>query len=258
MKIKLLPSSFESDGSASPRQHTTCFVIDDVVAIDAGSLAHAATDLHRKKLRDIIVTHAHLDHIAGLPLFVDDLFSTLTEPIRVHAAKEVIEVLERDVFNWSVYPKFSELTNDNGSVLEYSTLVPMTESKIGHLTLRPIEMNHKVPTCGFVISDGKVTIAFTGDTAGTELFWKELNSLSMLDALFIECAFPDELSELAEVSHHLTPKGLAAELEKFNDTDCRVFVINLKPMYRTRIIEQINVLDLSRVEVLEVGREYKI
>lgn len=258
MRIKLLPSSFESDGSASRRQHTTCFVIDDVVAIDAGSLAQSATDLHRKQLRDIIITHAHLDHIAGLPLFVDDLFATLTEPVRVHAAREVIDVLERDIFNWSVYPRFSELTNENGAVLEYLTLVPMAESKIKHLTFRPIEVNHKVPTCGFVISDGRSTIAFTGDTAGTEEFWNELNGLSKLDALFIECAFPDELSELAEVSHHLTPKGLAVELEKFADPECRVFVINLKPMYRTRIIEQINVLDLSRVEVLEVGREYEI
>jgi cAMP phosphodiesterase len=258
MKIKLLPSSFESDGSASPRQHTTCFVIDDVVAIDAGSLAHAATDTHRKDLRDIIITHAHLDHIAGLPLFVDDLFATLTEPVRVHAAQEVIDVLERDIFNWSVYPRFSELTNDNGAVLEYSTLIPMAESKIRHLTLRPIEVNHKVPTCGFVVSDGRSTIAFTGDTAGTDVFWKELNGLAKLDALFIECAFPDELSELAEVSHHLTPKGLSAELGKFDDPGCRVFVINLKPMYRTRIIEQIKASDLSRVEVLEVGREYKV
>lgn len=258
MKIKLLPSSFESDGSASPRQHTTCFVIDDVVAIDAGSLAHAATDLHRENLRDIIITHAHLDHIAGLPLFVDDLFSTLNGPVRVHAAREVIDILERDIFNWSVYPRFSELTNDNGVVLEYSTLVPMTESKIKHLTLRPVEVNHKVPTCGFVISDGRSTIAFTGDTAETDAFWNELKSVSKLDALFIECAFPDELAELAEVSHHLTPKGLAAEIGKFNDADCRVFVINLKPMYRTRIIEQINALGLSRAEVLDVGREYEI
>jgi ribonuclease BN (tRNA processing enzyme) len=257
MKIKLLPSSFESDGSASPRQHTTCFVIDDVVAIDAGSLAHAASETHRNNLRDIIITHAHLDHIAGLPLFVDDLFATLTEPVRVHAAKEVIDVLERDIFNWSVYPRFSELTNDNGSVLEYSTLVPMAESKIRHLTCRPIEVNHNVPTCGFVISDGSSTIAFTGDTAGTEVFWKELNGVKKLDALFIECAFPDEFAELASVSYHLTPKGLAAEIEKF-DSGCRIFVINLKPMYRTRIIEQINELDLSRVEVMEVGREYEI
>ncbi len=258
MKIKLLPSSFESDGSASPRQHTTCFVIDDVVAIDAGSLAHAATDSHRKNLRDIIITHAHLDHIAGLPLFVDDLFSTLNGPVRVHAAREVIDILERDIFNWSVYPRFSELTNDNGAVLEYSTLVPMAETEIRHLTLRPIEVNHKVPTCGFVISDGRSTIAFTGDTAETDAFWNELKSVSKLDALFIECAFPDELSELAEVSHHLTPKGLAGEIEKFDDANCRVFVINLKPMYRERIIEQINALDLPRVEVLDVGLEYEI
>jgi Low-affinity cAMP phosphodiesterase len=258
MKIRLLPSSFDENGAASPRQHSTCFVIDDRVAIDAGSLANAATDLHRRQLRDVVITHAHLDHIAGLPLFIDDLFATLTEPVRVHATREVIDILERDIFNWSVYPRFSELTNENGPVLNYHELTPMTEAKIANLTVKPVEMNHQVPTCGFVISDGSRTIGFTGDTAETDSFWNELSGASKPSALFVECAFPDELAELAEVSHHLTPSGLANEVKKFKDPDCRIFVINLKPMYRDRIIEEIESLGLDRVEVLEISREYVI
>src|SRR3712207_8672222 len=54
------------------------------------------------------------DHIAGLPLFIDDSFAGLEEPIRVYATREVIEILERDIFNWDVYPNFSELKNQNG------------------------------------------------------------------------------------------------------------------------------------------------
>lgn len=252
----MLPSSFEQDGSASRRQHTTCFVIDDKVAIDAGSLANAATGLHRSGLRDIILTHAHLDHIAGLPLFIDDLFASLTEPIRVHASEEVIEVLERDIFNWSVYPRFSELTNEHGPVLSYFPLGPSEDVAVAHLLVRAIDVNHKVPSSGFVISDGKVTIALTGDTAAMDGFWDTVNDLEKLDALLIECAFPDELKELARISHHLTPSLLAYEISKFQIPDCPIYVVNLKPMYRDRIVEEITELGIDRLEVFEVGKDY--
>ena len=87
----------------------TCFVIDDCVAVDAGSLAIALTNEQRTKVKDIIVTHPHMDHIASLPIFIDDLFPNLKDPMRVHATPEVIELLERDIFNWNVYPRFSDL-----------------------------------------------------------------------------------------------------------------------------------------------------
>ena len=105
MKLRLLPSSFEHDGSASARQHLTCFIVNESVAFDAGSLAMGLSVEEGRKVRDIVLTHAHLDHVAGLPLFIDDHFATLAAPVRVHAAEEVIEVLERDIFNWSVYPR---------------------------------------------------------------------------------------------------------------------------------------------------------
>ena len=108
MKLQLLPSTFDENGTASPRQHLSCFIVDDQVAIDAGSLAMAATAVQKKQIRDIVLTHAHLDHIAGLPLFIDDLFANLDAPVCVHAAPEVIETLERDIFNWAIYPRFSE------------------------------------------------------------------------------------------------------------------------------------------------------
>ena len=94
MRIQLLPSTFDSQGHATSEQRLTCFLIDDCVAVDAGSLALAATSEQRKKIREIIVTHPHMDHIASLPIFIDDLYPTLTEPVRVHATPEVIELLE--------------------------------------------------------------------------------------------------------------------------------------------------------------------
>lgn len=256
MKLRLLPSSFNPDGSASGLQHLTSFLIDDRVAIDAGSLALSLTSEQREKIRDIIITHAHLDHIAALPLFIDDQFSEIREPIRIYAAPEVLETLERHIFNWSVYPRFSELENRYGKIIDYR---PITENPfdILHLRVSPIPVNHKVPTYGFVVSDSHSTIAITGDTANMDDFWQRLSEFKRLDALLIECAFPDELGELAAMSHHLTPEGLARELEKFSFTDCPVYVINMKPAYREKITAQLAGLSIKRLRNLEIGRLYE-
>src|SRR4030095_11505142 len=119
MRVQLLPSTFNSHGHATPEQRLTGFLIDECVAVDAGSIALALSTEQRENVRDIIVTHPHMDHIASLPIFIDDLFPALKNPIRVYATPEVIELLERDIFNWNVYPRFSELKNDYGPVMEY-------------------------------------------------------------------------------------------------------------------------------------------
>lgn len=253
----MLPSTFDDKGRPSARQHLTCVVIDDAVAIDAGSLALSFSPDRFHRIRDVVLTHAHLDHIAGLPLFIDDLFATLTEPVRIHAAREVIDVLERDVFNWSVYPRFSELVNSHGPVIEYRPFEYGRDFGVRHLTVRAIPVNHKVPSAGFLIGDGRSLIAMTGDTAAIDEFWKAINTQRGLSALMIECAFPDELQDLAEISHHLTPSGLRSELSKFELRDCPIFIVNIKPMYREETISQISKLGLPGVEILEVGRIYE-
>lgn len=257
MKVQLLPSSVDRNGAASARQHLTCFVVDDSVTIDAGSLAMACSDEQFENIRDIVLTHAHLDHIAGLPLFIDDLFAKLAEPVRVHATREMIEVLERDIFNWSVYPRFSELTNENGPVMQYVPYEIGCEFKVRNLAIKPLAVNHHVPAAGFVIANGGSKIAITGDTSAMDDFWEVVNREDDLSALLVECAFPNHLCELADISHHLTPQKLAAELVKFDKHDCPVYVINLKPAYRETIIKEIGEMADNGLEILKVGKVYE-
>lgn len=257
VKFQLLPSTFDEGGAASRRQHLTCFIVDDCIAIDAGSLAMAASSVQQQNVRDVILTHAHLDHIAGLPLFIDDLFPTLTSPIRIHASRPVIDILERDIFNWSVYPRFSELSNDAGAVAEYCEFVPGIDFSVRHLTVRAVEVNHKVPSTGFIVSDGQTTFALSGDTAEMDGFWVEVNRTRDLAAVLIECAFPDELKELADISHHLTPNRLGRELKKLDRPNCPIYIVNLKPMYREQITDELNGLEIEDIGILEVGRVYE-
>jgi cAMP phosphodiesterase len=256
MKFQLLPSTFDENGCASQKQHLSCFVIDDCVAIDAGSLAMASGAAQKEQIRDIVLTHAHLDHIAGLPLFVDDLFAVLSEPIRVHATAETVEILERDVFNWHVYPRFSELGNNFGAVLKYQKFEIGRKFSVKHLSFKSVSVNHKVSTVGFVVSDRRTTFAISGDTAEMNDFWKVVNDEENLDAVLIECAFPNELEDLARGAHHLTPKSLKREIPKLKNKNCPIYVINMKPMYRDEIVGQIDKLNIDNLQILEVGKIY--
>jgi cAMP phosphodiesterase len=255
LKFELLPSTFEPDGSASRRQHLSCLIIDNRIALDAGSLGMAATEEHRRQVRDIVLTHAHLDHIAGLPLFIDDVFAGLGAPVHIYALAEVIEILERDIFNWSVYPRFSELKNDGSSIVEYHPLVSGQEIKIGGIDFKSFPVEHKVPSVGFIISDSGSTVAYSGDTAGLAGLKVALAKAENLKAIIVECAFPDEMAGLASISHHMTPSVLAKELADL-ERSCPVYVVNIKPNYRFRVLRQIYELHIDGLEVLEVGKPY--
>jgi cAMP phosphodiesterase len=257
MKLQLLPTTIDEKGRATAQQHLCCLVVDDCVAVDAGSLAMSTNQTQKEQIRDVVLTHAHLDHIAGLPIFIDDLFAMLKTPVRIHALPEVITALEEFIFNWTIYPRFTELKNNFGEVMSYFPFEPEQNFEVAHLKFKAIEVNHKVPTVGFIFSDQKSKVAVSSDTAEMDRFWEVLNAEKDLNGLLIECAFPNELSELAQASHHLTPEGLKKEIAKFKHSDCPIFVINIKPTYQKQILKELKDLKIKKLEIFEVGKVYQ-
>lgn len=253
----MLPSTIDENGQASARQHLMTIVVDDRVAIDAGCLAFSCTNVQRENVRDIVLTHTHLDHVAGLPMFVDDLFSSLRSPIRIHATPGMIEILERDLFNWAIYPRFSELSNDRGPVLEYRDFQRGGSFDVQHLSIRSVGVNHEVNACGYIVSDGKVSVAISGDMSETDAFWDVCNETADLAAIFVECAFPDEMDKLAATSCHLTPKRLKSQIAKLKNDKCSIYAINLKPNYREQVVAGLENAHIPRLEILDVGRVYE-
>ncbi|HSS22297.1 MAG TPA: 3',5'-cyclic-nucleotide phosphodiesterase [Pyrinomonadaceae bacterium] len=256
MKVQLLPSTFDSQGHATSEQRLTCFLVDECVAIDAGSIALALSPEQRANVRDIIVTHPHMDHIASLPIFIDDLFETLESPVRVYATEEVIGLLERDIFNWNVYPRFSELKNEYGPVLQYVPIPTGKAFRVAHLSVTAIPVNHIVPTVGLLVSDGKSTVAFSSDTCETDEFWNVINQAPKLQALLIEASFPNSMAKLAEVSRHYTPASLQRDLSKLNHNGLDILAVHIKPAYRELVIDELKALKLPNLGVMESGRCY--
>jgi cAMP phosphodiesterase len=257
LRIQLLPSSFNAGGTANAAQRLTCFLIDESVTVDAGSLGIALTDEQRRTVRDVIVTHPHMDHIASLPIFVDDLFGELEQPVRIYATEEVISLLKQDVFNDVVYPRFDELKNQNGNVMEYVPFEVRQRFTVAHLTVTAVPVNHIVPTVGLLVSDGKATVAFSSDTAETEEFWQLVNRSDRLDALFIEASFPNSMRKLAEASKHLTPAMLHSELGKLAHNGMDILAVHLKPAYRDAVAKELSEIGIENLTVMETGTVYE-
>ncbi len=141
--------------------------------------------------------------------------------------------------------------------MQYQPFDVGDEFSVKHLRLKAVSVNHKVSTVGFIVSDGATKFAISGDTSEMDGFWQIVNAEKNLSALLLECAFPDELEELAVASHHLTPKILRKELEKFQREACAIYIINIKPMYRDEVVRQIEALEIENLQIFEVGQIYQ-
>lgn len=255
MKVRLLPSSTAPDPQ---RQLLTTFLVDDSVAIDAGSLAFALTAEEMRRVRHVLVSHAHADHTASLPLLLSELFPVLTEPVIVHATLHVIDALRRFVFNSEIWPDFEQISllNGHGPALEYCPLEPGIPVPLGHLQVTPIPVNHVVPTVGFVVEDQRAGFAFTSDTYVTDEIWNAASRRERVKAVFVDVSYPDEMEDLAAASKHFTPRSLASDLRKLT-RDVPVGVVHIKPAYREAVLRQLAGLKDPRISVVEIGRIYE-
>jgi len=255
LKVRLLPSSTARDPQ---RQLLTTFLVDDSVAIDAGSLAFALTTEEMHRVRHILITHAHADHTASLPIFISEVFPALSEPVIVHATPHVIDALHRFVFNADIWPDFTQipLLNGRGPALEFCPLEPGMPVRLGKLQVTPIPVNHLVPTVGFVVQDQQAGFVVTSDTCATDEIWDAASRSERIKTIFVDVSYPNEMEDLAVASRHFTPRSLASDLRKLT-RDIPVCVVHIKHAYREAVLRQLAELRDPRISAVEIGRNYE-
>lgn len=180
------------------RQESCGFLIDDSVLLDAGTIGARLTLNEQRRIRVVLLSHLHFDHIKGLPTLADNLAEEFDAPIIIAATRPVIQGLMDHVFNDQVYPNFFKLPNRERPVLQAQVLEPGKPVTIGHLDVIPVPVNHAVPTVGYVVKDRQSALLYSGDTYETEEIWSVGRTTPNLKAAFIESSFPDELGELAQ------------------------------------------------------------
>jgi cAMP phosphodiesterase len=254
VRIRLLPSSA---GRESQLQCLTSFLIDDRIAIDGGSLGFALVPEKMGSIRHIIVTHAHADHTASLPIYVAEAFTVLNDPIIIYGSAEVISALRKHVFNDDVWPDFCriQLSNGGGPTIEFRELHARQTVNIAGIDVTPIPVNHLVPTFGLLVQNESAAVLFTSDTYSTDEIWKTARENERLKAVFVDVSFPNEMSELAEASKHLTPQLLADDLRKLGRA-VEIYAVHIKPTHREEVIRQVTALD-PPVSIGEIDRVYE-
>jgi ribonuclease BN (tRNA processing enzyme) len=249
VKFKVLGCS----GGELPHHRTTCFLVDDRLAIDAGALTASLPLQRLLRVDDIVLTHSHFDHIKDVPLLADLLVGRRTTPLRVHASTACARTLKRSVFNGELWPDFTRIPSRAAPVMQLIPFATGEAFQAGGCTFEPVPVRHPVESVGFVVSRGRSRFAISGDTGPTEAFWEKVNATRGLKALLVELSFPDELQELADVSGHLTPATLAIELSKLRRRDLPVLLYHLKPAYAARLRREVARLGLPQVRILVVG-----
>lgn len=237
-----------SSGSEGPGHNPPAFLVDDFLLMDAGTVSLSLDIEAQCHITHIFLTHAHLDHIKGIPFLVDNIAVRTEEcGVTLLSGRDVLSVIKKNIFNNRIWPDFSVIPSRERPAMRFepvSTRVPVV---IGDYTIYVTRVSHSVPAYGFMIEDGvSGALVYTGDTGPTERIWNRMKD-HVVKVLIIEASFPDEMMDLARMTGHLTPALLEMEVRKMPAVPERIFVTHLKPQFKETIEAQ-----LSRLRDIDV------
>jgi len=253
MEIKVLGAY----GGEGPGLRTSCILINNRLALDAGGLTSGLSLQEQAKINAILVSHTHLDHINDIAFLADNIFGKRKEPVRIYGSEKTIQTLEKHFLNNRIWPDFTKLPNPEQPVLLYQVLKPEAEVKIEGLAVKMIPVNHPIPSVGYIINNGKSALVYTGDTGPTERIWKEVSKTPNVKLVLIEVSFPNSMEQLAELTGHLTPNLAEAELKKIAQDGYIPRAFHLKPSFLKELKQELarlktKILPLEQGEIIEI------
>ena len=235
MRIRVLGCS----GGIGAGARTSAMLVDNDVLIDAGTGIGDLSLADLDSIRHVFLTHAHLDHIAGLPMLVDRIFEEdLETPLTVYAREETLRAVRDHLFNDVIWPDFSKLPSPEKPMLRFEVCGPGDTVTIGRRDFYAVDVRHSVPSLGFTVRNSGGAFAVSGDTRSNETLWPVLNACDDLRVLVIEVSFPNEMAELAIQAGHYTPQTLTADLERLQHSP-EIWLTGMKPGEEMRILEQV-------------------
>jgi ribonuclease BN (tRNA processing enzyme) len=254
VKVTLLPSTVTAGAEAN--QFLTTFLVNDCVAIDAGSLGLLGSTELQARVKHVFLTHTHIDHIASLPIFVENVFEVGADCPTIHGGPEVLECLRRDFFNDRVWPDFVSMSAPESPFLQLKPLEHGKTVEVMGLKITPIPVDHIVPTVGIIVEAPEASVVIAGDTGPTNRLWEACNRVPNLKAVFLEAAFPNELEWLADASKHLTPGLFAGEVRKIKP-GVPIHAVHIKPKFLERVKQELDALGLPMIEICHPGHSYE-
>jgi ribonuclease BN (tRNA processing enzyme) len=234
MKVKVLGCS----GGIGGELRTTSFLVDHDTLIDAGTGVGDLSINELSQIDHVFVTHSHMDHVTSIPFIVDTVGWMREKPLTVHATNETLEILKVHLFNWKLWPDFTQIPDPERPAMRYEQVAPGDAVAVNGRRITPLPANHVVPAVGYQLDSGRASLVFTGDTTTNDALWQAVNRIENLRYLIIETALSDRERDLAITSKHLCPSLLAGELAKLKHSP-QIFITHLKPRESELIMQEV-------------------
>jgi cAMP phosphodiesterase len=254
MKLRILGAS----GAEFPGSRLPAFLIDDVLLLDAGTIGSALTAKEQWKIRDILLTHAHLDHIKGIPFLADNIVITdKNHTVNIYSISPVLRSLKQSLLNWKVWPDFTVIPDPENAVLKLQTIRARKSFTINSYKVTAYRVKHTVPAVGYLLEDGAgSSLLYTGDMGPTSKIWHAVNT--SVRCAIVEVSFPNSMEYMAILAGHLTPNLLKEELKHMKSLPERILVTHPKPQHRRIIKQELRKLGIKNIKVVSDDEEYNI
>jgi cAMP phosphodiesterase len=190
-------------------------------AISNGAFNISAEQVLRRYIKDYFISHAHLDHIAGLIINSPDDTAK-----NIYALASCIKTIQNDYFTWESWANFAD-EGEAPQIKKYHYEVLMPDSIIAikntAMTVRVFPLSHSnLTSTAFLVRSNDAYILYLGDTGPDEIekshnlhnLWVAIAPLikaKKLKAIMIETSFPDEQPDKT-LFGHLTPHWLMNEM----------------------------------------------
>lgn len=208
---------------------------DNYICLDAGTLHYGiekaiankvfiedAAKVLRTNIKGYLISHGHLDHLAGLVINSPD--DTVKN---IYAMPYVIDVLKTKYFTWQSWANFAN-EGDQPALKKYQyiTLSEGNETVLTNtgMTVKPFILSHSSPyqSTAFLLNNKGNFLLYLGDTGPDSIehslkltmLWQQVAPLiksGNLKGIFIEVSFPNEQPD-GQLFGHLTPKWLMMEM----------------------------------------------
>ena len=216
--------------------------------MDAGSLASELSFSDQEKIKAILLSHGHYDHIRGVPAFA---FNNPDHTTEIFATSQTLKILSSHLIDGVIYPEFTKKIPFflEKPSLKFVALEPFISVNIEGYQVLPLPVRHTINAVGFEITSKDGTkVFYSGDTGpGLSALWEHISP----QLIIVEVTFPNRLENRAINSAHLCPKMLKKELKDFHRVKgCypQVTLFHLSPKLEKEI----------KKEVKEISKELKL
>lgn len=249
MKIEILGCY----GNVAGNYRATSLLINDSLLVDAGTTTEVLDDIQLSKIKNVIISHTHIDHIKGIFPFVDELSMLNIEGLKLLSVKNILEIISKNLFNNLIWPDFTIIPSAKSAFINLQEIPLEQETLIDNISITPVLMTHTVYTVGYVIREGGRGFMFTSDTGPTKRFWEKAQEEKGIEFIIADVSFPNRLENMARISGHMTLSMLIEHLDRFGLGNMPVYINHIKPIFLNEILNELTLSGRTNIKPLEQG-----